>query len=318
MNPYLEEGMLYRQAAETLDLLNNRLGALAVSGSQVVALKGTMPIPSIPDLKTFKFAGTQARTAKFLGQGPTPGPARGILGVYGRTPDNPSSALHNLVHRTGTTLADAMAIINNPLDPINPDTYAPSNGVVYPSNSSFFYKIKQCAQLLKETPVQMVCINQGGYDTHSDQGRYTGAHPSLIGQLATAISLLSQDLRDQWNDLLIVTASEFGRTSSGNGSGGTDHGSSTVLFAAGGAVKGGVYNAPTLETWMGAPAGLRAGGIYSIDSNRYLQYRTDFRTVFAEIFAKYYGDDMNTLDRVIPGYKAIHGTSSVYSYLNFL
>jgi len=316
--PNLDVGMFYRQAAEKLDIVNNHFAAVSLSGNQMVALKGPNPIPNISDVKTFKFAGTAARTKKFVGQLPSPGPARGILGVYGRDDAADTNPYSPLVRQTGRVLADAMSIINDPVNPINPDTYVPSNGVVYPSNSSFFYKIKQCAQLLKQTPVQMVCINQGGYDTHSDQGRYTGSHPNLIGQLATAISLLYQDLKSQWNDLIIVTSSEFGRTSSGNGSGGTDHGSSTVVFLAGGAVKGGVYNAATIETWMGAPSGLKTGGIYSSDSGRYLQYRTDFRTVFAEIFSKYYGDDMAMLNRVIPGYQALHGTSSVYNYLNFL
>jgi hypothetical protein len=50
---------------------------------------------------------------------------------------------------------------------------------------------------------------------------------------------LYRDLQSQWEDLIVVTMTEFGRTSKENGSNGTDHAESSAMFVAGGGVKGG-------------------------------------------------------------------------------
>ncbi len=309
MNPILEEGMLYRQAAETLDLPNNRMAALAISGSQLVALKGATPIPNIPNLKTFKFGGTQAQTLKFLGRLPESGNSgRGILGAYGGPKDSPTKPYRELVYQTGLILSDVMNYIQ--ANGINPDNYAPANGATYPSNSSFYYKAKQCAQLLKETPVQICGFNLGGWDTHTNQGRLTGAHPNLLYQVAHVIQSFYRDLRDQWDDVLVVTMTEFSRTSEENASRGTDHGEGIVMFLAGGSVKGGVYNCHA-SNWQ-------EGDILSA-KGRYLSHRTDFRAVFAEIFQKHFGDDLATLNRVIPDYNALAAANPAeYTQLGFL
>jgi len=307
-NPSLEEGMLYRKAAETLDLLHNRMGALAISGSQMVALKGAIPVPNIPDLKTFKFGGSDAETVKFLGRLPNGQSGRGVLGAYGGPKDHPGKPYRNLVYQTGLVLADVMNFIQS--NGINPDNYVPANGATYPSNSSFYYKAKQCAQLLKETPVQICGFNIGGWDTHTRQGRYSGAHPDRLYQVAHVIQSLYRDLRDQWDDLIVVTMTEFGRTSGENGSLGTDHGEAIVMFVAGGGVKGGVYNCDD-TTW-------NDGDIFAA-RGRYLSHRTDFREVFSEIFQKHFGDDLATINRIIPNYNALAAASpGSFSQLGFL
>ena len=56
------------------------------------------------------------------------------------------------------------------------------------------------------------------------------------------------DLEPIWENTLVVTLSEFGRTSAENGNRGTDHGDATCMFCMGGSVKGGVYNADP-STW---------------------------------------------------------------------
>ncbi len=311
-NPNLEVGMLYRQAEETMDLVNNHFAALGISSAQMVALKGASPIPNIPDVKTFKFAGSDAKTLKFLGRLPSPGvTGRGLLGAYGGPKDYPTKPYREGVYQTGLALADSMNTVR--ANGINPDTYVPQNGATYPANSNFYYKAKQAAQLLKQTPVQLVGINIGGFDTHTNQGTLTGAQPNLLYQVALMIQSFSRDLRDQWQDVLIVTMSEFGRTSYTNGSFGTDHGSAIGMLVAGGAVKGGVYNAPNASTWNAD------GGILSTTNGRYLKYWTDFRAVFAEIFMKHFGDDLATLNKVIPTYNTLAAANpKEYTQLGFL
>jgi uncharacterized protein (DUF1501 family) len=117
-------------------------------------------------------------------------------------------------------------------------------------------------------------------------------------------------MQAQWDKLIVVTMTEFGRTSEENGSKGTDHAESSVVFVAGGGVKGGVYNCDA-ATW-------KQGDMFS-KSGRYLARRTDFRAVFAEIFARHFGDNPALLDEIMPGYTAAAvKTPDTFQYLNFL
>jgi uncharacterized protein (DUF1501 family) len=311
-NPAVDVGMIYRQANESLDLIHNHFAAVGISSSQMLALKGPNPVPNIPDLTSFKFNGTDARTLKFLGRLPAPGvTGRGILGAYGGARDYAQKPYRDMVYQSGLVLADAMNTVK--ANGINPSTYVPQNGATYPASSGFYYKAKECAQLFKETPVQILGMNIGGWDTHTNQGALTGGQPGLLYQVALTLQSLYRDLRDQWQDLIIVTMSEFGRTSYENGSKGTDHGSAIVMFVAGGGVKGGVYNAASSSSWMAD------GGILSTSNGRYLRYHTDFRAVFAEIFMKHFGDDLAAINRVIPNYNTLaSGDAAGFTQLGIL
>ena len=82
-----------------------------------------------------------------------------------------------------------------------------------------------------------------GFDTHSNQGRFTGPHPNLLKRLGWAMYGLKKYFtrygdKAAWDNLVVVTLSEFGRTSKQNSNAGTDHAEASVMFAAGGAVKG--------------------------------------------------------------------------------
>jgi len=154
----------------------------------------------------------------------------------------------------------------------------------------------EAAMLFKRTPVKIVGLNIGGWDTHTAQGQINGNHADLLGELAEGFQALYRDLQDQWDKVLIVTMTEFGRTSEENGSRGTDHAESSVMFIAGGGVKGGVYNCDS-STWAD-------GDMFSSGNGRYLARRTDFRAVFGEIFTRHLGDAPQMLDEIIPGYAA--------------
>ena len=90
---------------------------------------------------------------------------------------------------------------------------------------------------MKRTPVRVIGLRKGGFDTHQRQGQIAGSHANLLGDVAQGIQALYRDLQDQWDDLLVVTLTEFGRTSKENGSNGMDHAESSVMFVGGG-VKG--------------------------------------------------------------------------------
>jgi uncharacterized protein (DUF1501 family) len=164
--------------------------------------------------------------------------------------------------------------------------------------------------LLKRTPVRVLGTNVGGWDTHTNQGGAQGYHSRILGSLAQGFQALYRDLQDQWQDLIVVTMTEFGRTSKENGSRGTDHAYACVVFVAGGGVKGGVYNCDA-STWA-------AGDLFS-QSERYVKRRTDYRAVFGEIFLRHFGDDLATLNQVIPGYsQAAAAQPQDFASLGFL
>ena len=307
--PGLEEGMIYRQVAATMDPLGNRLAAAAMAGSQMVALKGPIPVVTVRDAEQFSFSGSAARVQRFLGRLPAAaggGDGRGLLGVVGGPRDLPAAPYRDLVYGTGLALADAMSIIQAA---VAQGPYSPQNGAQYPA-STFGNRLEQAAMLFKRTSLQVVGLNIDGWDTHVNQGQINGYHGSLLLQLAQGFRALFRDLASIWSDLVIVTMTEFGRTSRENASMGTDHAYATAVFVAGGAVRGGVYNCDA-GTWA-------AGDLFS-QSERYVRYRTDYRAVFADIFTRHFGDSPTLLDRVIPGYSTLAQASPAqFTPLGFL
>lgn len=308
----LEEGMFYRHLARTRDLASpdNAFLAAAISGSQMVALKGSKPFPNFNRAAEFNFGGAPAKSRKLLGTAPSsPGATdgTGLLGLYGGPQDDPLKIYRPLVHGTGQLLGSTIEILQAA---VAQGAYTPANGAVY-ANDSIGRKLMEAAMLFKRTPVQIIGMTIGGWDTHTAQGQVNGSQASLLAQLARGFQALHRDLQEQWDKILIVTMTEFGRTSKENGSQGTDHAESSVVFVAGGGVQGGIYNCDA-STW-------KPNDLFSSRSGRYLAKRTDFRAVFGEIFARHFGDAPSMLDDIIPGYsEAAVKDPAGFQFLNFL
>lgn len=83
---------------------------------------------------------------------------------------------------------------------------------------------------------QMFYVSVGGFDTHRVQ---TTSLTTLHTQLAAAISSFRDAMLEigQWNNVVVFTASDFGRTVIDNGDG-TDHGWGGHHIVTGGAVRG--------------------------------------------------------------------------------
>jgi uncharacterized protein (DUF1501 family) len=121
--------------------------------------------------------------------------------------------------------------------------------------------------LTARVPVVAVKTALGGFDTHANQVQ---PHERLLAFLASSLATLRQNLiaANLWNDVVVMTYSEFGRRAKQNASGGTDHGTAAPLFVMGGGVKGGLYGAyPSLSD-------LQDGD---------LKHTIDFRSVFATV-----------------------------------
>ena len=83
---------------------------------------------------------------------------------------------------------------------------------------------------------RIAMVETNGWDTHNGQrGRLAVQLRGLDAMLAA----LKAGMGAQWNDTLVLVATEFGRTAKANGTGGTDHGTGALAMLAGGAVAGG-------------------------------------------------------------------------------
>ncbi|MEO1553245.1 MAG: DUF1501 domain-containing protein [Pseudomonadota bacterium] len=83
---------------------------------------------------------------------------------------------------------------------------------------------------------QMFYCSTGGYDTHSNQANsIAGNHEELAGAIAAFREAMVEI--GEWDNVVVFTASDFGRTVIDNGNG-TDHGWGGHHFVAGGQVQG--------------------------------------------------------------------------------
>ena len=127
-----------------------------------------------------------------------------------------------------------------------------------------------------------------GWDTHAGEiGRLT----RLLTGLDNSLAAFEQELGPSWKDTAIVVATEFGRTARINGTEGTDHGTGTTAFLAGGAIKGG----RVIADWPGLKQPQLRDG-------RDLAATTDLRAVIKGIAVDLLGASAATLARdVFPG-----------------
>lgn len=87
---------------------------------------------------------------------------------------------------------------------------------------------------------RIAMIETGGWDTHTAQeGRLARQLKSLDTLIAAIRDGLGEGLDGLWQKTTVVVATEFGRTATANGTGGTDHGTGATAMLFGGDVKGG-------------------------------------------------------------------------------
>lgn len=200
--------------------------------------------------------------------------------------------------------------------------------VVPTSSYDFFTRLKAAAMVLNKTDALVSGVSIDGWDTHSEQadqpsgdglrGSHTGAHANLLRRVGWAIYALNKYFtryadKCRWDDVAVVTLSEFGRTSVENSDNGTDHAEASVMFVAGGGVKGfeagplgevrrtGVFNCggsgDQSIPWQTGP-----NGTFFKATGRYLQRNTDYRSVVGKLVRDHLGATQEQLDRIIPGY----------------
>jgi uncharacterized protein (DUF1501 family) len=177
---------------------------------------------------------------------------------------------------------------------------------------SFFNSLKAAALILNKTNAVIAGTEMSGFDTHNNQGGATGDHADLQKRIAWAIYGLRQYFRNNadqttWNNLLIVTLSEFGRTTVQNSNNGTDHAEAGLMFISGGAAKGYGKAGRTSGLIAATPSDSvpwitgQGGSMFGV-AGRYLQRAVDYRSVLGEIIREHLGATSDQLNRIIPGY----------------
>ncbi|MGH9805858.1 MAG: DUF1501 domain-containing protein, partial [Terriglobia bacterium] len=102
--------------------------------------------------------------------------------------------------------------------------------------------------LAKANGPRIAMLETAGWDTHNaQQGRLT----ARLKAIDTLLAALRDGLGPIWAQTTVLIATEFGRTAAINGTQGTDHGTGSVAWLVGGAVKGG----RVISDWPGLGVG---------------------------------------------------------------
>lgn len=116
-------------------------------------------------------------------------------------------------------------------------------------------------------------VTQDGFDTHAGQ---RGAQDNGLYHLANGLASFQKAMQraGKWNDILVITYSEFGRRAKENRGGGTDHGTASSQLVLGGRVKGGIYG--------------KHPNFAKLDANGNVQHTTDFRAIYGTIAQRWW------------------------------
>jgi uncharacterized protein (DUF1501 family) len=129
---------------------------------------------------------------------------------------------------------------------------------------------------MSDISTKVYYVSHGTFDTHVNQ---VNSQNALFKQLDEAVTAFAKDLQtnNRFQDVVVMTFSEFGRRVEQNASNGTDHGTANNMFIIGGGLKekGLLNDGPNLEQ-------LQDGD---------LQYKVDFKSVYATMLNKWLGAD---------------------------
>jgi uncharacterized protein (DUF1501 family) len=161
-------------------------------------------------------------------------------------------------------------------------TDKPANAYAFPGLAAMAGKL-----LAAPTGPRVAALELGGWDTHADQMRRLRAP---LAQLDDGLAALKAGLGESWSRTAVLVITEFGRTAHMNGTSGTDHGTGTVAFVAGGCVAGG----RVLADWPGLGSG-------KLLEDRDLQPSMDLRSLAKGLLLTHLGVPAGSLGQIFPG-----------------
>ena len=130
---------------------------------------------------------------------------------------------------------------------------------------------KRTAQILSDPLGPKVAVfDLEGFDTHTAQGTDNGEHADNLQDVDLIIKNLHAGMGSDFDNTLILTLTEFGRTVEQNGGNGTEHGYGSAILMAGGLLK----KSQVFTDWPG----LKKGDLFQ---GRDLHSTIDSRSIYA-------------------------------------
>ncbi|WP_028122029.1 DUF1501 domain-containing protein [Epilithonimonas tenax] len=189
---------------------------------------------------------------------------------------------HDHDHDLASYLYNTLGNTVNNSEYIFKESKARPTDKVYPA-TQIGKDFKTIASLIKsDINTQVYYLSLGSFDTHTNQNQRQN---QLFKAIDEAIEIFVKDMKEngKFNDVMVMTFSEFGRRVSQNASNGTDHGTANqMFFISGGLKKKGLLNALPDLTKL---------------NNGDLIYTEDFRKVYATVLKRW----LNTDDQKILG-----------------
>ncbi len=189
---------------------------------------------------------------------------------------------HDHDHDLASYLYNTLGNTVNNSEYIFKESKAKPTDKTYPS-TQIGKDFKTIASLIKsDINTQVYYLSVGSFDTHTNQNQKQN---QLFKTIDEAVEVFVKDMKDngKFNDVMIMTFSEFGRRVAQNASNGTDHGTANqMFFISGGLKKKGLLNQlPDLSN-------LNDGDLIHTE---------DFRKVYATVLKRW----LNTNDHKILG-----------------
>jgi len=327
----ISDGVWYRTIVESGWNLNHALSAVSIQSNMPQSLRGEQPMTNLSSIGRYNLLGVYTpsgnvntdRVKQLLA----------LSAANGRP--YPAKDNRELVYGLGNAFQETLGIFQDPTFQTNEFYDQDGTTHLFPINAgsdqrglgsgaySFIDKVKSCAQILANTDAIITGTELGGFDTHTSQvtvgSTHLGGHASLLRRLGWVYYALwryfsnpayNNQSKNLWDDVVIVTMSEFGRTSAENASVGTDHAEASVMYVGGGGVKGGVYGCDMnpnpklggLLNWD-IGTGAKTGSLFAANNNvGYLKRTIDYRSVVGEIIRDHLGATQPQLERIIPAY----------------
>jgi uncharacterized protein (DUF1501 family) len=323
------DGMFYRTMEESGWHQNHALSGVSFQSNLPFSLRGQQPMTNLSSVNRYNILGVSGTTSSVNGTTVAADRLK-ILNAIDAANGRPYPTKDNreLVTGLGNAFRDTLDIFQDPSFATN--EFYDSNGTtrLFPLSAAtnqagvdtgafgFFQNLKSAAQVLANTDAIIAGTEMGGFDTHTAQvtagSPHLGGHGRLLKRIGWTFYALSKFFQNysptvRWEDVVVVTMSEFGRTSAENASMGTDHAEASVMYVGGGAVNGGVYGCSTAPM-NGVPQwepgnGTKTGSMYQANTSvGYLRRAFDYRSIIGEIIRDHLGATQAQLNRIIPAY----------------
>lgn len=144
-------------------------------------------------------------------------------------------------------------------------------------NSKFGKEMASVARLINSgVGIPSYKVTLSGFDTHK---RQNSSHGTLLADLANTLHHFAHNMKQngQWNNVMVMTYSEFGRQVKENGNQGTDHGEASAHLVMGGRVRG--------ARIFGANPNLSRNHLHK----NAVRHTLDIRSVYSTVASRWWG-----------------------------